>query len=175
MCKCALITGITGQAGSYPADLLLAKGYEVRGLKCRSSSFNTDRIDHFYVDPHTGDPPLLLYYCDITDATSIIRKIQEVQAEEIYNLAAQSRCRGNHHGVERDACHRSATRARADEQPAGDPPAKMSGSPKRSSARASPRPASAGVCLAGGMSGRHCIRGGVSASNRKSNGKSQGL
>jgi GDP-D-mannose dehydratase len=66
MRKRALITGITGQAASYLADLLLAKGYEVRGLKCRSSSFNTDRIDHLYVDPHTGDPPLLLHYCDIT-------------------------------------------------------------------------------------------------------------
>jgi GDPmannose 4,6-dehydratase len=74
MGKCALITGITGQAGSYPADLLLAKGYEVRGLKCRSSSFKTDRSDHLYLAPHTGDPPLLLHYCDVT---SIIGKCKK--------------------------------------------------------------------------------------------------
>jgi GDPmannose 4,6-dehydratase len=90
MRKRALITGITGQDGSYLAELLLAKGYEVHGLKRRSSCFNTDRIDHLYVDPHTGDPPLLLHYGDVTDASNIIRIIQEVQPDEIYNLAAQS-------------------------------------------------------------------------------------
>jgi GDPmannose 4,6-dehydratase len=116
MCKRVLIRGITGQAGSHLANLLLVKGYEVRCLKDRSSSFNTDRIDHLYVDPHRGAPPLPLHYCYITGVTSIIRKIQEVQPEEIYNLAAQSRCRGNHPGVERVACPRSATRARAEEQ-----------------------------------------------------------
>jgi GDPmannose 4,6-dehydratase len=71
MRKAALIAGITEQAGSCRTDLFLAKGCEVRGLKCRSSSFNTDRIDHLYVDSHTGDLPLLLHYCDITDTTSI--------------------------------------------------------------------------------------------------------
>jgi GDP-mannose 4,6 dehydratase len=121
MRKCALITGITGQAGSYPADLLLAKGYEVRGLKCRSSSFKTDRIDHLYFDPHTGDPPLLLRYRDIT---SIIRKIQEVRPEEIYDLVAQRRYRGNRRGLKRVACPRSGTRPGTDEQPGGGPPAK---------------------------------------------------
>jgi GDPmannose 4,6-dehydratase len=88
--KRALITGITGQDGSYLAELLLARGYEVHGVKRRSSSFNTDRIDHLYVDPHTGNSPLLLHYGDVTDATNIIRIIQEVQPDEIYNLAAQS-------------------------------------------------------------------------------------
>jgi GDPmannose 4,6-dehydratase len=88
--KRALITGITGQDGSYLAELLLARGYEVHGVKRRSSSFNTDRIDHLYVDPHTDNPPLLLHYGDVTDATNIIRIIQEVQPDEIYNLAAQS-------------------------------------------------------------------------------------
>jgi GDPmannose 4,6-dehydratase len=88
--KRALITGITGQDGSYLAELLLARGYEVHGVKRRSSSFNTDRIDHLYVDPHTDNSPLLLHYGDVTDATNIIRIIQEVQPDEIYNLAAQS-------------------------------------------------------------------------------------
>ncbi len=88
--KKALITGITGQDGSYLAELLLQKGYEVHGLKRRSSLFNTDRIDHLYQDPHEKNVQLKLHYGDLTDATNLIRVIQEVQPDEIYNLAAQS-------------------------------------------------------------------------------------
>ncbi len=88
--KKALITGITGQDGAYLAELLLEKGYEVHGLKRRASSFNTDRIDHLYQDPHEADPRLILHYGDLTDSTNLIRVIQEVQPDEIYNLAAQS-------------------------------------------------------------------------------------
>ena len=86
----ALITGITGQDGSYLADLLLKKGYEVHGIKRRASSFNTDRIDHLYQDPHDSEVKMKLHYGDMTDATNLIRIIQEVQPTEIYNLAAQS-------------------------------------------------------------------------------------
>jgi len=86
----ALITGITGQDGSYLAELLLKKGYEVHGIKRRASSFNTDRIDHLYEDPHKPDVKMSLHYGDMTDATNLIRIIQEVQPTEIYNLAAQS-------------------------------------------------------------------------------------
>jgi GDPmannose 4,6-dehydratase len=86
----ALITGITGQDGSYLAELLLNKGYEVHGIKRRASSFNTDRIDHLYQDPHETDVRMNLHYGDMTDATNLIRIIQEVQPTEIYNLAAQS-------------------------------------------------------------------------------------
>lgn len=86
----ALITGITGQDGSYLAELLLEKGYEVHGVKRRSSSFNTERIDHLYRDPHETGTKFLLHYGDLTDATNLIRIIQEVQPTEIYNLAAQS-------------------------------------------------------------------------------------
>ena len=86
----ALITGITGQDGSYLAEFLLKKGYEVHGIKRRASSFNTDRIDHLYQDPHERDVNLHLHYGDMTDATNLIRIIQEVQPTEIYNLAAQS-------------------------------------------------------------------------------------
>jgi GDPmannose 4,6-dehydratase len=88
--KVALISGITGQDGSYLAELLLAKGYEVHGIKRRSSSFNTDRIDHLYQDPHAESPRFFLHYGDLTDATNLIRIMQEVQPTEIYNLAAQS-------------------------------------------------------------------------------------
>ena len=88
--KKALISGITGQDGSYLAELLLDKGYEVHGIKRRSSSLNTHRIDHLYQDPHEPDPRLFLHYGDMTDATSLIRIIQDVQPDEIYNLAAQS-------------------------------------------------------------------------------------
>ena len=88
--KKALITGITGQDGSYLAELLLKKGYEVHGIKRRASSFNTDRIDHLYQDPHEQGVKLRLHYGDLTDATNLIRVIQEVQPDEIYNLAAQS-------------------------------------------------------------------------------------
>jgi GDPmannose 4,6-dehydratase len=90
MHKRALITGITGQDGAYLAEFLLAKGYEVHGIKRRSSSFNTDRIDHLYQDPHEQDVRMHLHYGDLTDATNIIRIIQKVQPDEIYNLGAQS-------------------------------------------------------------------------------------
>jgi len=86
----ALITGATGQDGSYLAELLLEKGYQVHGLKRRSSSINTDRVDHLYVDPHTPGARFFLHYGDLTDATNLIRVLQEVQPTEIYNLAAQS-------------------------------------------------------------------------------------
>ncbi|TIU09845.1 MAG: GDP-mannose 4,6-dehydratase, partial [Mesorhizobium sp.] len=88
--KIALITGITGQDGAYLAELLLAKGYDVHGIKRRSSSFNTGRIDNLYQDPHEKDVRLSLHYGDMTDATNLIRIVQEVQPDEIYNLAAQS-------------------------------------------------------------------------------------
>jgi len=88
--KTALITGITGQDGAYLAEFLLAKGYGVHGVKRRASSFNTDRIDHLYQDPHEKDVRLKLHYGDLTDSTNLIRIIQEVQPDEIYNLAAQS-------------------------------------------------------------------------------------
>lgn len=88
--KKALITGITGQDGAYLAELLLEKGYEVHGIKRRASLFNTDRIDHLYQDPHETDRRLVLHYGDMTDSTNLIRIIQSVQPDEIYNLAAQS-------------------------------------------------------------------------------------
>ena len=90
MKKVALITGVTGQDGAYLADLLLAKGYEVHGIKRRSSSFNTGRVDHIYQDPHVSDNNFYLHYGDLTDATNLIRLVQETQPDEIYNLAAQS-------------------------------------------------------------------------------------
>ncbi len=90
MSKTALITGITGQDGAYLAEFLLAKGYTVHGVKRRASSFNTDRIDHLYQDPHERNVRLKLHYGDLTDSTNLIRIIQEVQPDEIYNLAAQS-------------------------------------------------------------------------------------
>ncbi len=86
----ALITGITGQDGSYLAEFLLDKGYEVHGIKRRSSSFNTERIDHIYQDPHERGRRLYLHYGDMTDATSLVRIVQQVRPDEIYNLAAQS-------------------------------------------------------------------------------------
>jgi GDPmannose 4,6-dehydratase len=88
--KTALITGITGQDGAYLAEFLLGKGYLVHGIKRRTSLFNTDRIDHLYKDPHESDIRFKLHYGDLTDATNLIRVIQEVQPDEIYNLAAQS-------------------------------------------------------------------------------------
>lgn len=88
--RVALITGITGQDGSYLAEFLLERGYEVHGVKRRSSSFNTERIDHLYRDPHLPETRFFLHYGDLTDATNLIRIIQEVQPTEIYNLAAQS-------------------------------------------------------------------------------------
>jgi GDPmannose 4,6-dehydratase len=88
--RIALITGITGQDGSYLAELLLEKGYDVHGVKRRSSSFNTERVDHLYRDPHLPGGHFFMHYGDLTDATNLIRIIQEVQPDEIYNLAAQS-------------------------------------------------------------------------------------
>ena len=88
--KVALITGVTGQDGSYLADFLLKKGYEVHGIKRRASLFNTDRIDHLYQDPHVDNRNFVLHYGDLTDSTSLVRIVQKVQPDEIYNLAAQS-------------------------------------------------------------------------------------
>ncbi|WP_316811417.1 GDP-mannose 4,6-dehydratase [Pedobacter heparinus] len=88
--RIALITGITGQDGAYLADLLLKKGYEVHGIKRRSSLFNTDRIDHLYQDPHEADLKFKLHYGDLSDSTNLIRIVQEVQPDEIYNLGAMS-------------------------------------------------------------------------------------
>ena len=88
--KTALITGVTGQDGAYLAELLLSKGYEVHGIKRRSSSFNTQRLEHLYQDPHVENQRFFLHYGDLTDATNLIRIIQNVQPDEIYNLGAQS-------------------------------------------------------------------------------------
>jgi GDPmannose 4,6-dehydratase len=90
MSKVALITGITGQDGSYLAEFLLNKGYEVHGIKRRTSLFNTDRIDHLYQDPHVRDRRFILHYGDMTDSSSLVRILQIVQPDELYNLAAQS-------------------------------------------------------------------------------------
>src|SRR5258705_6317968 len=88
--RVALITGATGQDGAYLAELLLAKGYIVHGIKRRSSSFNTGRVDHLYQDPHEAGLRFVLHYGDMTDATNLIRIVQDTQPDEIYNLAAQS-------------------------------------------------------------------------------------
>jgi GDPmannose 4,6-dehydratase len=88
--KVALITGVTGQDGAYLAELLLSKGYTVHGIKRRSSSFNTERVDHLYMDPHQSNVQFFMHYGDMTDATNLIRVIQETKPDEIYNLAAQS-------------------------------------------------------------------------------------
>ncbi len=88
--KKALITGVTGQDGAYLAELLLGKGYEVHGIKRRTSLFNTDRIDHLYQDPHVADRRFILHHGDLTDSSSLVRIIQQVKPDEIYNLAAQS-------------------------------------------------------------------------------------
>lgn len=90
MKKVALITGVTGQDGAYLVEFLLGKGYEVHGIKRRASLFNTDRIDHLYQDPHVQDRCFVLHYGDLTDSTNLIRIVQQVQPDEIYNLAAQS-------------------------------------------------------------------------------------
>ena len=86
--KVALITGITGQDGSYLAEFLLEKGYVVHGIKRRASSFNTERIDHLYQDPHVSHPDFILHYGDLTDTSNLVRIIQESQPDEIYNLGA---------------------------------------------------------------------------------------
>src|ERR687891_752386 len=88
--RVALITGATGQDGAYLAEFLLGKGYTVHGVKRRSSSFNTGRVDHLYADPHQQGLRFFLHFGDLTDATNLIRLIQEIQPDEIYNLAAQS-------------------------------------------------------------------------------------
>lgn len=88
--KRALISGITGQDGTYLTEFLLAKGYEVHGIKRRASPFNTDRIDHLYQDPHDPERRLFVHYGDLTDATNLIRIVQQVQPDEIYNLGTQS-------------------------------------------------------------------------------------
>src|SRR3954466_2787359 len=90
MGKVALITGVTGQDGAYLAGLLIQKGYTVHGIKRRSSSFNTGRLEHLYQDPHEPNQQFILHYGDMTDATNLIRIVQETQPDEIYNLAAQS-------------------------------------------------------------------------------------
>jgi GDPmannose 4,6-dehydratase len=90
MAKVALITGVTGQDGSYLAELLLAKGYEVHGIKRRASLFNTDRIEHIYQDPHAPDPKFFLHYGDLTDSSNLTRILQQVQPDEVYNLGAMS-------------------------------------------------------------------------------------
>ncbi|MFK7957286.1 MAG: GDP-mannose 4,6-dehydratase [Lysobacterales bacterium] len=90
MAKTALITGVTGQDGTYLAELLLSKGYRVHGIKRRASSFNTQRVDHLYQDPHEDGVSFNLHYGDLTDATNLIRLVQDIQPDEIYNLAAQS-------------------------------------------------------------------------------------
>ena len=88
--KTALITGVTGQDGSYLAEFLLDKGYEVHGIKRRASSFNTQRLDHIYQDPHVEQNRFKLHYGDLSDSSNLTRIIQEVQPDEVYNLAAQS-------------------------------------------------------------------------------------
>jgi len=90
MNKIALITGVTGQDGAYLSQFLLEKGYTVHGIKRRSSSFNTERIDHLYQDPHEKDPKFILHYGDLTDTSNVIRVLQEIQPDEVYNLGAQS-------------------------------------------------------------------------------------
>jgi len=90
MAKVALITGVTGQDGAYLAEFLLNKGYEVHGIKRRASSFNTDRIDHLYQDPHEKEQKFVLHYGDLTDSMNLVRLIQQIQPDEIYNLGAQS-------------------------------------------------------------------------------------
>src|SRR6202158_5227025 len=93
--RVALLTGVTGQDGAYLAEYLLGLGYTVHGVKRRSSSFNTARIDHLYEDPHVGNVPFLLHYGDMTDSTNLIRLVQQIRPTEIYNLAAQSHVGGS--------------------------------------------------------------------------------
>src|SRR5690606_15695819 len=88
--KRALVTGVTGQDGSYLAEFLLAKGYEVHGIKRRASLFNTQRVDHIYQDPHVDNQNFVLHYGDLTDSSNLTRILQEVQPDEVYNLGAQS-------------------------------------------------------------------------------------
>src|SRR3546814_2652265 len=106
----ALITGITGQDGAYLAEMLLRKGYIVHGIKRRSSSFNTERVDHLYDDPHESETRFLLHYGDLTDATNLIRLVQQVQPTEVYNLAAQSHVQASFETPEYTAKDRKSTR-----------------------------------------------------------------
>jgi len=103
--KTALVTGITGQDGAYLAEFLLAKGYTVHGIKRRTSLFNTDRIDHLYQDPHVSNRRFILHYGDMTDSSSLVRIIQQVQPDEIYNLAAQSHVAERRRLYEEDGRH----------------------------------------------------------------------
>ncbi len=116
--RVALITGVTGQDGAYLAEYLLGNGYMVHGIKRRSSSFNTGRVDHLYRDPHVENVPFLLHYGDMTDSTNLIRLMQQIQPDEIYNLAAQS-----HVGVsfETPGIHRQCRRPRHAAPAGGDP------------------------------------------------------
>src|SRR5690606_37227882 len=93
MGKTAVISGITGQDGSYLAELLLSKGYTVHGLIRRSSSFNTERIDHIYEDPHTPDRHLVLHHADLSDGVALVNLLRDIQPDEVYNLGAQSHVR----------------------------------------------------------------------------------
>ena len=117
--KVALITGVTGQDGAYLAELLLDKGYTVHGIKRRSSSFNTGRIEHLYQDPHEPNQQFILHYGDMTDATNLIRIVQETQPDEIYNLAAQTPCAGE---LRDRRIHRQRGCARHAAAAGGDPP-----------------------------------------------------
>ena len=116
--KKALITGVTGQDGSYLAEMLIKEGYEVHGIKRRASSFNTQRIDHIYEDPHGSRAKLRLHYGDLTDSSNLTRIISEVEPDEIYNLGAQS-----HVGVsfETPGIYGQCRRARGAPDPRGDP------------------------------------------------------
>ena len=116
--KVALITGVTGQDGAYLAEFLLDKGYIVHGIKRRTSLFNTDRIDHLYQDPHEPNRNFILHYGDLTDSSSLIRIIQQVQPDEIYNLAAQSHVAVSLRGA---GIHRQFRRARRAAHPRSDP------------------------------------------------------
>ena len=136
MSKTALITGITGQDGSYLAEFLLEKGYEVHGIKRRGSLFNTQRIDHIYQDPHANHRNLYLHYGDLTDSSNLTRILQEVQPDEVYNLGAQS-----HVAVSFEAPEYTAdVDAHGHAAPAGRHP--LSGAGEQRPASTRPRPPS---------------------------------
>ncbi len=119
MSKVALITGVTGQDGSYLAEFLLEKGYEVHGIKRRASSFNTERVDHIYQDPHTCNPKFHLHYGDLSDTSNLTRILREVQPDEVYNLGAMSHVAVSlhHRNIRRRRCDGYATPARGDPLP----------------------------------------------------------
>ncbi len=116
--KRALITGITGQDGSYLSEFLLARGYEVHGVVRRASTFTTDRIDHLYKDPHRSDARLFLHYGDMTDGPGLRRILEDIQPDEIYNLAAQSHVRVS---FDQPRIHRGRRWRRSPATPRGDP------------------------------------------------------